>query len=133
MEIIKDHEKEITEKINKYDNKKDDYLIILSSGLLLCFLGIMFIFSFFVGSYIMFVLAFSAFSISLVLFSLNTYKIILNREEVKRLKLIKEDKNIYDENELKDILIDSFKYIKNYIYEIILKVINILEKNKSKI
>ena len=134
MEIIKDHEKEITEKINNYEIKRDDYLIILlSSGLLLCFLGIMFIFSFFVGSYIMFILAFAAFSISLVLFGLNTYKIILNREEVKRLKLIKEDKNIYDDNELKDILIDSFKYIKNYFYGIILKVINILEKNKSKI
>ena len=131
MEIIKDHEKEITEKINNYEIKRDDYLIILlSSGLLLCFLGIMFIFSFFVGSYIMFILAFAAFSISLVLFGLNTYKIILNREEVKRLKLIKEDKNIYDDNELKDILIDSFKYIKNYFYGIILKVINILEKEE---
>ena len=81
----------------------------------------------------MFILAFAAFSISLVLFGLNTYKIILNREEVKRLKLIKEDKNIYDDNELKDILIDSFKYIKNYFYGIILKIMNILEKNKSKI
>lgn len=134
MEIIKEHEQEINSKIKNYENNNDDYkLIILSSGLLLCFLGIMFIFSFFVGSYILFLLSFLAFSIALVLFSINTYKIFINREEIKRLKLIKEDKNIYLESEIKDILFDSYKYIKNYIYELLTRIVDIFEKNKSKI
>lgn len=134
MEIIKEHEHEIDTKIKNYENKSDDYkIVILSSGLLLCFLGIMFIFSFFVGSYILFLLSFLSFSIALVLFSINTYKIFINREEIKRLKYIKEDKNIYLESEIKDILFDSFKYIKNYIYELLNRIVDIFEKNKSKI
>lgn len=134
MEIIKDHEKEIDKKIEIYESNKDDYkIIILSSGLLLSFLGIIFLFSFFVGSYILFILSLLAFSISLVLFSLNTYRIIINREEIKRLKLIKTDKNIYEENEIKEIILDSFKYIKNYFYESLIKIMNLIEKNKSKI
>jgi len=134
MEIIKDHEKEIDKKIENYNKKSDDYkIIILSSGLLLCFLGCISLFSFFVGSYLLLLLALLSFSITLVLFSINTYKIIINREEVKRLKLIKEDKDIYEDSEIKDIILDSFTYIKNYFYETLTRIINLLEKNKSKI
>ena len=134
MEIIKDHEKEIIKKIELYENQKDDYKIILvSSGLFLSFLGFIFIFSFFVGSYLLFFLAFISFSISLVLFVMNAYKIYINREEVKRLKLIRENKNIYEESEIKDIIFDVFTYIKKYFYEVATKIINLLEKNKSKI
>lgn len=134
MEIIKDHEIEIDSRILDYEGKSDDYkIIILSSGILLSFLGVMFIFSFFVGSYILFLLAFLSFSISLVLFVLNTYKIMINREEIKRLKLLKENKNIYEESEIKDIICDTFTYLKNYFYEGLTKIINLLEKNKSKI
>lgn len=134
MEIIKDHEKEINDRIFNYDLRRNDFiLIILSSGLLLSFLGVMFVFSFFVGSYILFLLSFLAFSIALVLFILNTYKILINREEIKRLKLIRENKDIYEDSEIKDIICDTFTYIKSYFYECITKIINLFEKNKSKI
>ena len=67
MEIIKDHQNEMAEKIEIYENKKDDNLIILlSTAFLLIVLGFVFIFSFFVGSYIFLLLSLRAFSITLV-------------------------------------------------------------------
>lgn len=134
MKIIKDHEKDMYKKIKYYEDKKEDFkIIIFSSGLLLSFLGFMFIFSFFVGSYILLLLSFLSFSTTLVLFTMNTYKILITREEIKRLKLIKENKDIYKISEIKDIILDSFTYIKNYFYETLTRIINLLEKNKSKI
>ena len=133
MDIIKDHEVEIKNKINYYENKKDDYkIIILSSGLFLLVLGALFIFSFFVGSYILLLLTLISFSISLVLFGMNTYKIVIFREEIKRLKYIKNNKNIYNENELKDIILDGFTYVKKYFYEFILKIITLVDNIKVK-
>ena len=133
MDIIKDHEIEIKNKINYYENKKDDYkIIILSSGLFLLVLGALFIFSFFVGSYILLLLTLISFSISLVLFGMNTYKIVIFREEIKRLKYIKNNKNIYNENELKDIILDGFTYVKKYFYEFILKIITLVDNIKVK-
>ena len=133
MDIIKDHEIEIKNKINYYENKKDDYkIIILSSGLFLLVLGAIFIFSFFVGSYILLLLTLISFSISLVLFGMNTYKIVIFREEIKRLKYIKNNKNIYNENELKDIILDGFTYVKKYFYELILKIITLVDNIKVK-
>lgn len=133
MDIIKSHEKEINNKINYYENEKDDYkIIIISSGLFLLVLGALFIFSFFVGSYTLLLLTLLAFSISLVLFCMNTYKIIIFREEIKRLKLIKNNKNIYNDNELKDMVIDGFIYIKKYFYELILKIITLVDNIKVK-
>ena len=133
MDIIKDHEIEIKNKINYYENKKDDYkIIILSSGLFLLVLGSLFIFSFFVGSYILLLLTLISFSISLVLFGMNTYKIVIFREEIKRLKYIKNNKNIYNENELKDIILDGFTYVKKYFYEFILKIITLVDNIKVK-
>lgn len=133
MDIIKDHEVEMKNKINYYENKKDDYkIIILSSGLFLLVLGALFIFSFFVGSYILLLLTLISFSISLVLFSINTYKTLIFREEIKRLKYIKDNKNIYSENELKDIILDGFTYVKKYFYELILKIITLVDNIKVK-
>ena len=133
MDIIKDHEIEIKNKINYYENKKDDYkIIILSSGLFLLVLGALFIFSFFVGSYILLLLTLISFSISLVLFGMNTYKIVIFREEIKRLKYIKNNKNIYSDNELKDIILDGFTYVKKYFYELILKIITLVDNIKVK-
>ena len=133
MDIIKDHEIEIKNKLNYYENKKDDYkIIILSSGLFLLVLGALFIFSFFVGSYILLLLTLISFSISLVLFGMNTYKIVIFREEIKRLKYIKNNKNIYSENELKDIILDGFTYVKKYFYELILKIITLVDNIKVK-
>lgn len=133
MDIIKDHEIEIKNKINYYENKKDDYkIIILSSGLFLLVLGALFIFSFFVGSYILLLLTLISFSISLVLFGMNTYKIVIFREEIKRLKYIKNNKNIYSENELKDIIVDCLTYVKKYFYELILKIITLVDNIKVK-
>ena len=133
MDIIKDHEIEIKNKINYYENKKDDYkIIILSSGLFLLVLGALFIFSFFVGSYILLLLTLISFSISLVLFGMNTYKIVIFREEIKRLKYIKNNKNIYSDNELKDIILDGFTYVKKYFYELILRIITLVDNIKVK-
>lgn len=133
MDIIKDHEIEIKNKLNYYENKKDDYkIIILSSGLFLLVLGALFIFSFFVGSYILLLLTLISFSISLVLFGMNTYKIVIFREEIKRLKYIKNNKNIYNENELKDIILDGFTYVKKYFYSFILKIITLVDNIKVK-
>ena len=74
MEIIKDHEKEIDEKIDLYENNKEDYkFIILSSGITLFALGCTYIFSFFVGSYILFVVDLLAFITMLSLFTINLF------------------------------------------------------------
>ncbi len=133
MDIIKDHEKEMTKKINYYENNKEDYkIIIISSSLFLMILGCLFIFSFFVGSYILFFLTLLSFSITLVLFCMNTYKILIFREEVKRLKYIKEDKIVLNENELLDIIKDSLTYIKKYFYSFIMKIVNLID-SKGKI
>lgn len=133
MEIIKDHEKEINEKIESYHKNEEDYkLIIISSGLILIALGCTFIFSFFVGSYILFTLTLLSFITLLVMFSLNTYNIFINREEVHRLESIKNNKIILDDKELSNILKDSFTYIKKYFYEIILKVIDLIDGIKVK-
>ena len=133
MDIIKDHEIEIKNKLNYYEIKKDDYkIIIISSRLFLLVLGALFIFSFFVGSYILLLLTLISFSISLVLFGMNTYKIVIFREEIKRLKYIKNNKNIYNENELKDIILDGFTYVKKYFYEFILKIITLVDNIKVK-
>jgi len=134
MEIIKEHEKEIDRRIMNYENVKEDKkIIIMSSGLLLCFLGVLLIFSFFVGNFVLFYLAVISFSISLTLFLINTYKILIDREEIKRLKLIRDNKDIYESDELKEIFVDSLSYIKNYFYELVEKIKKIFEKNKSKI
>jgi len=133
MEIIKDHKKEIDEKIENYYDKKDDNLIVLlSTSLLLIVLGCVFMFSFFVGSYMFLLLSLSAFSITLGLFTINTYKIILFREEIKRLKLIKENKDIFKNNELKEIILDSITIVKDKIYSVILKIFDILDNKKVK-
>lgn len=133
MEIIKEHKIEIDEKITQYENKKDDNLIILlSTAFLLIVLGFVFIFSFFVGSYVFLVLSLIAFSITLVLFSINTYKILLFREEIKRLNLIKDNKDIFNNNEIKEIILDSIIIIKDKIYSVILKIFEILDNKKVK-
>lgn len=133
MEIIKDHENEINERIEDYNNNKEDYkIIIISSALLLFALGCTFVFSFFVGSYILFFLTLFSFIIMLIMFSLNTYNTFINREEIKRLENIKNNKIILDDKELKSVFKDSFIYLKNYFYEIILKIIDLIDDIKVK-
>ena len=133
MEIIKDHENEIQERINDYYKNEEDYkIIIISSALILIVLGCTFIFSFFVGSYILFTLTLLSFVSMLVMFSMNTYNILINREEIKRLKNIKNNKIVLDDKELSNILKDSFTYIKTYFYEIVLKIIDLIDGTKVK-
>lgn len=134
MEIVKDHAKEIEKRINYYDSKKDDYEItILSSGFILAVLGILFLFSFFVGSYTLLIMTLLSFGITLYLFCSNTYNILLFREEIKRLKTIKEQNRvILDDNELKELFTDTLTIIKDKVYNVIMKIVNILD-NKSKI
>ena len=133
MEIIKDHNTEINKKINYYNSKKEDYkIIIISSGILLLMFGFMFIFSFFTGSYILLILTLLSFSICLYLYLEYVYKILLFREEIKRLVYIKEEHEInYDDNELKEIAIDSFKVVKNKFYSGLEKIIDILDKKQK--
>ena len=133
MEIIKEHKKEIDDRINLYENNKEDSkLVILLNSFLLCVLGFVFIFSFFVGSYIFLLLSLIAFSITLTLFCINIYNNFLLREEIKRLKLIKENKNILNDNEIIELLKDIIKILKNKIYNIITKFINVFENKKVK-
>ena len=133
MEIIKDHKIDMDINIEKYENKKEDNLIIiLSSAFLLIVLGFVFLFSFFVGSYIFLTLSLISFIITLILFIINTYKIILFREEIKRLKLIKDNKDIFDSSELRDIIFDSIIILKDKIYNVILKCFELLDNKKVK-
>lgn len=133
MEIIKDHEKEINKKIKYYDDNSNDYLIIyMSSALLLIVLGFTFVFSFFVGSYVLFILSFISFSTVLVLFCMNGYKTLILREEVKRLKNIKNNNIILEDNELLEIITDSIVYLKKYFYDLVLKIIGLFDKVKVK-
>ena len=133
MEIIKDHENEVQERINDYYKNEEDYkIIIISSALILIALGCTFIFSFFVGSYILFTLTLLSFVSMLVMFSMNTYNILINREEIKRLKNIKNNKIVLDDKELSNILKDSFTYIKTYFYEMVLKIIDLIDGIKVK-
>ena len=133
MEIIKDHKKEIDEKLELYENtKEDNIIIILSTSFLLLVLGCVFVFSFFVGSYMFLILSLVSFVLTLTLFSINIYKIFIFREEIKRLKLINENKDILNNNELLEIIEDAFIIIKNKIYNIVLKVFELLDNKKVK-
>ena len=133
MEIIKEHGNEINKKIDYYENKKEDYkIILLSSGLLPLMFGCTFIFSFFTGSYILLILTLLSFSICLYLYINYVYKIFIFREEIKRLSSIKNENKInYDDNELKDIAVDSIKFIKNKFYNGVDKIFNIIEKKQK--
>ena len=54
------------------------------------------------------------------------------REEIKRLVYIKEEHEInYDDNELKEIAIDSFKVVRNKFYSGLEKIIDILDKKQK--
>lgn len=133
MEIIKDHKIEIEKRISYYNDKKDDYkIIILTSGLILIILGFLFVFSFFFGIYALLIVSLLSFSVALYLFSLNTYKILIFREEIKRLNSIKNNKLELDSDELKELIIDMSTLIKSRIYSLILKIYKKTE-NKSKI
>ena len=132
MEIIKEHELDINKWIDYYNDKKEDYkIIIISSALILITLGFIFGISFFFGSLPLLLVSFISFSIVLYLFVINTYKIFLFREEIKHLLYIKGNKEIF-ESEIKEIIIDSFIIIKNSFYEIILKIISIIDNIKVK-
>ena len=63
---------------------------------------------------------------------MNTYKILLFREEVKRLKNIKNNKIVLDDKELKNIFIDCFTYLKNTFYSLVLKIVNLFDNIKVK-
>ena len=57
---------------------------------------------------------------------------MLFREEVKRLKYIKEDKLIYDDYEIINLFKDIFSYIKLSFKECLLRISNLFER-RSKI
>ena len=133
MEIINVHNKEIDEKINYYDNKKEDYkFIILLNSLILLFFGFFFIISFFLGNYVIFFFILLSYILSFIISSIYFYNIILFREEVKRLKYIKEDKLVYDDYEIINLFKDVFSYIKLSFKECLLRISNLFER-RSKI
>ena len=133
MEIINVHNKEIDEKINYYNNKKEDYkFIILLNSLILLFFGFFFIISFFLGNYVIFFFILLSYILSFIISSIYFYNIMLFREEVKRLKYIKEDKLIYDDYEIINLFKDIFSYIKLSFKECLLRISNLFER-RSKI
>ncbi len=133
MEIINVHNKEIDEKINYYDNKKEDYkFIILLNSLILLFFGFFFIISFFLGNYVIFFFILLSYILSFIISSIYFYNIMLFREEVKRLKYIKEDKLVYDDYEIINLFKDVFNYIKLSFKECLLRISNLFER-RSKI
>lgn len=132
MEIIKEHEQDINNRIEYYNSKKDDYkIIIMSSALILITLGFIFGVSFFFGSLPLLLISFISFSILLYLFVLSTYKIFIFREEIKHLEYIKGNKEVF-ESEIKEIIKDSFIILKDKYYDIVLKIITIIDNIKVK-
>ena len=106
IEIIKDHKEEINTKINYYDIKKDDYKIIfIINELILLFLGCIFLFSFFIGESLLFIMSLIMISVYSLIFINYAYRILLFRSEIKKLK------NLYVE-ETKINLFDKIKNIK---------------------
>lgn len=133
LEIIKEHKEEIDKKVDYYNNFKDDYqIIIIVNASILITLGVLFGISFFFGSSILLMISFVSFVISLYLFSLYTYKILLFREEVKRLVYIRENKDILDRNELGELCLDTFIILKDKFYNIVLKIMNVIDDIKVK-
>lgn len=133
MDIIKLHQKEIEEKINYYDNLKDDYkIVIIASLVITIFLAFFFMFSFFLGNLPLLIIVSLIYIISFICTFTYIYNICLFREEVKRLKCIMENKNYYDDDELITLMKDTFTYIKGAISNLYLKSINFIDK-KSKI
>ena len=134
MEIIKEHKSIIDKEIKYYEENREDYkIILLSSSLLVIVLGFLFLFSFFLGNYLLFTVTLLSFITSLTLFTIYTYKTLIFRAEVKRLMDIKHNKLILDNNELISIIEDTIKYIKNYFYESILKLMNLFDNIKIKL
>ena len=134
MEIIKDHNIEIDNEISFYKNNINDYkFIIIFSLLILIVLGLFTLFTFFIGNNILFIVANLIFLTTLLLSMFNIYKIYIFREEVKRLETIKNNKLVLDDEEVLTLIKDATVYIKNYLYEIILKVLDIFDGKKSKI
>lgn len=134
MEIIKSHKMEIQNRANYYDNVKEDYkYIMLLSEILILSIGLIFVLSFFTGSYILFSITLLSFILTLVLYLINAYKILLFRAEVKRLKRILNNENIFeDDNELLEIFKELFVTLKNRISEFIGKITLIFENRKYK-
>ncbi len=134
MEIIKCHKLEIENKVKYYDDKKDDYkAIILFSEIFVIFLAAMFLFSFFVGSYILFFVSVISFLISITLFVVNTYRTMLFREEVKRCKRVLNNEVILvEDNEIVGLFSDLMICIKDKFYDVVLKVISLIDNIKVK-
>ena len=87
MEIIKEHKEEIDLKIIYYEKKKEDYEIILFvNAFVLIALGFIFIFSFFIGDIMFFLLALTITCMYLLIFINYTSRILTFKEEIKRLK-----------------------------------------------
>ena len=95
-EIIKEHKEEIDLKISYYENKKGEYEIILFiNAFILVVLGFIFIFSFFIGDILFFILAFTIIGLYLLIYINYSSQILIFREEIKRLS------NFYKKNIIK--------------------------------
>jgi len=57
---------------------------------------------------------------------------LLFREEIKRFKLVKENKDIFNYNEFKDIILDTYTILKDKGYNLILKILSVLDNKKVK-
>lgn len=130
MEILREHKKIITKKIENYENKKEDYkIIILSSSFILCVLGCLTLVGFFFGSYELLILAIVSFVISLYLYLSNIFKIFILREENIKLKSILETNGEVFKEVGEFTLSNPFGLLKNKLNSLFVKSYS----NKSKI
>lgn len=127
IEIIKDHKEEINLKISYYENKKEEYkIMLLFNECILILLGFIFLFSFFMGETLFFLLALLIFGIYLLIFINYTHRILIFREEINLLKsLNKNNEYNLEYINIKNI-IDNTKYSLNNI-----KFNNILKNNSE--
>ncbi len=134
MEIIKNHKVEIEEKIDYYENNKNDFkLILLLSEILLLFLGSLFILSFFLGSYVFYISLLLIFTSSLIAYLYNLYNFLLFRLEVKRLVDLNYSYDNLDQKSNNIMVFKSVKILfKSYIYGFLSRIVSIFD-NKSKI
>ena len=133
MEIVKEHEKVINDEIEYYYNNKEDYKIVLFISLItLIVFGFFSLFTFFIGNYYLLILSIILFLSALFLYVYNFSRIYIFREEIKRLESIKEGRLVLNEDEIYEFFKDLYIIIKDYVYNLILKIMNVKDRIKVK-
>ena len=112
LEIIKEDKKEIKSKIEYFNSKKDDYkIIIMFNEIILLFLGLIFMSSFFIGDLIFFTISLISLFLYFLIFLNYFKKIYFLAEEINILNEILSNNN-YDLSITKELknLTDNIKF-----------------------